>query len=161
MSWTNLAENSARCGGALGAVRPQEEVARHLHSKIDEPRQKAFKREELFGLSGQISNECGQSTGISVDRCSNLSDQQIDQRCITFAAQRPGRQSKGSMIAQVAALRSVVIPNVSGQVVFVYDDPDLTNAEHAIVRARQGLSKAQMGFVRDEVIEAFGHRHVP
>ena len=157
MFWTEQDDKIPRCGGRLGPVRDDEHVARLLHSNIHEPRKKALTKDELFAPAEgkQVSNECGESTGPSVDRCDQLSRAEIQRRSTEQAEKRPGRTSKGAMVASVGSLRSIRSPEREGQVLFVYDDPRPDNPEHAVLRGSRDLSPGKRISLRDSVVAAF------
>ena len=147
----------ARCPGPLGAVAAGEVVAKLLHTGNVDPKTKAFRQDDLFPPT-DFSNQCGQSTGSSVDRCGDLSDDQVLERSVQFAARRtktPPPIACGARVADVDALRTISIPEHEGQLVFVYDDPLEDNERHAIIRGRAGLPRPDRSRLRDEIVDRF------
>lgn len=159
MSWTDRADDVSCCNGPLGAVGPKEHVARLLITGTLEPMQAAFKRSELHADGVVvISNACGDSHGLSVDRCDSLSDDDIRQRADVQAAKKPGRKGEGARIASVAALRAIRQRGSDEQVVFVYDDPRADNDHHSVVRISHTVPRTDYKVLAKDVMGAFNRR---
>lgn len=137
----------------MGAVQPQEHVARLLHTKIAIPEQAAFTRKELAG-EGSTTNECGKQSGCSVDRIDGLAEQEIADRAIRQAELKVGRKSEGALIASVNELRSIQ-HSAAPQAVMVYDDARLDNERHAVIRVHASVPKTDFPLVRRDIIRAF------
>ena len=163
MTWTSHSEADIRCKNPPGPVRAGELVARLLHTRNSDPHQDTFLSKDFFPpRGGAISNVCGASSGFSVDRCDQLSDDDLRARAKAFAASRNnGRVSKGAIVASVDDLRGIrVTGSPDEQVVFVYDDPKYDdpkdpNEEHAVVRVRASVDRTDWDDLRDKIRKAF------
>ena len=162
MSWTEHDEGEQRCAASSGPVASNEVVARLLHSKIFNPRMQWFRVDELFWPDSKAySKECGVSDGCSVDRCADLSEDEIRQRANGQAERVEGRFSKGAARASVRAIRDIQVPAI-GAAFCVYDDPIAGNAEHSVIRGRLNVAtKAQRRSARDQLADAFAHDIAP
>ena len=169
MSWSGRSEAEPCCAGPLGAVSSNEEVARITIRPIGPPGYRAFTRSQFFPpANGVFNNECGQSSGCSVDRSNGLSDDDLRALSAARAEQRnlkraeegkpPSQAPEGAMVALVGSLRAIRMeerPN--DQAVLIYDDPVPENDRHAVIRGREDipeeeraafLSKVEATFVR-------------
>lgn len=159
MSWTDRPDAEPCCGDEPGAVACAEDVARLLHSRIDDPEILAFSRKELTSIGiNAPSNACGEADGCSVDRATGLSDGEIRQRADEQANRRPGRLGKGAWIANVAALRAISHPSAPDGAVRVYDDPMPGNDRHALVRVAAEVPRTDFNEVRRAIMSAFSKR---
>lgn len=159
MSWIERPDTVACCGDVPGAVACEEDVARFLHSKIDDPDILAFKRSELTGDGiKHPSNVCGESHGLSVDRAGGVSDDALRQLSNVQAERKPGREGRGAWVANVGALRAIAHPEAPDGVVRVYDDPMPDNDKHAVIRVADTLSRTDFNEVRRAMMTAFAKR---
>lgn len=159
MSWIERPDNVACCGDTPGSVACDEQVARLLHSKIDDPDILAFSRKELTGDGiKNPSNVCGEADGLSVDRAGGLSEDELRQLSNAQAERRPGRDGKGAWVANVAALRAITHASAPEGAVRVYDDPMPDNDRHAVVRVADTISRTDFNEIRRAVMTAFAKR---
>lgn len=162
MTWTDRADTENRCNGPRGGVGGSELVARLLTSKMAGSSGSIFTRNSLDGRKNAGSNVCGQSDGISVDRCADLSNGEIIGRAHAFAVKSEGRVSLGALLACVQSLRDIRLVDVADeQLVFVYDDPATDNDRHAVIRTSAIVPPTRFGELRDRIAEHFGLRLQP
>lgn len=156
MDWTSWPEDEPRCPGEHGAVCFQEQIARLLHSGLG-ANPGPFRRSDLFaGADKKVSNECGNSHGLSVVRNATLDDSELRRRSQQQAAARPNRTALGALVAEVAALRKIKLPGrPAEQVVFVYDDPLPSDSLHAIVRGVLMPDRSDQDRIRHLIQDAF------
>lgn len=162
--WAGPAEHPALCPGPLAAVRDNEVVARLLHENTLEPASSRFMRKEVFSVGlTSIDNQCGTKDGASVDRCDNLSDDEIMRRSKAQAERRPGRKAEGAYYATAGGIRRLRLPGQPDAQIFrVYDDARLVedefgpiNCEHAVVRGDDALSRPQQSGALALIISLF------
>jgi|GEM_PF-6371218 len=159
MTWTVRPDDEPCCGEAPGLVRCEEDIARLIHSKIDDPDVLAFTRKDLTGHGiPNPSNVCGQADGCSVDRVVDLDDDALRARSQQQAAKREGRTAKGAWIANVAALRTIKHPAAPEGAVRVYDDPMPDNDRHAVLRVSAAIPRTDFNEMRRAIIAAFDRR---
>lgn len=159
MTWTVRSDRDPCCGEQPGAVACDEDVARLIHSRIDDPDVLAFTRKDLLGEGiAQPSDVCGLADGCSVDRASGLVDDEIRARSARQAAQREGRIARGAWIANVGMLRSISHENAPDGAVKVYDDPMPGNDRHAVIRVSTEIPRTDFNEVRRSIISAFDRR---
>lgn len=163
MDWTSQPDVVPRCPGELGVVQDGEEVARLVHSKLKIPYGDPFNVSQFCPDTGRpVSNECGRSSGVSVDRCSTMNDEELRQRSKKLAAEKPNRTSDGAMVAKVGLLRKIEADSLPGeQVVFVYDDASPTNPFHAVIRIKSVLGRPEQRLVRDRIRDVFSRVVLP
>lgn len=160
MTWTGRPDSEPCCGDQPGSVACEEDVARLIHSKIQEPDVLAFTRKQLAAENIKSpSNICGEADGCSVERTAGLTEDDLRARAEAQAAQREGRTGQGAWIANVAALRAITHPDApAGETVRVYDDPKADNDRHAVIRVWAGLPRTDFNEVRRAIIAAFGRK---
>lgn len=159
-AWISRSEATACCPGGHGPVQGCERLARLLHTKIVEPDYDPLRRSDFFPPTKRpMSNECGSSDGCSVIRASGLSDEDVRKLAQAQAARREGREQKGALLAECAALRAIRLPNNDNQVVFVYDDPLGDEPRHAIIRCDDQLHRPDQDELRESIRAAF-NEHV-
>lgn len=160
MSWTGRSEGEACCPGPNGPVRTEERLARLLHTRNLEPNYDPFARRELFPpKGGGYDNTCGDADGISVVRCSELSDENLRKRAQSQADIRPGRQQEGALLAEVQAVRSARAASFPNQqIAFVYDDAKQDDDLHAAVRGIETADRPEQDEIREAVRRAFAKR---
>lgn len=159
MSWIERPDKIACCGDNPGSVACDEDVARLLHSKIDDPDVLAFSRKELTGEGlKNPSNVCGEADGLSVDRAGGLSDDELRHLSRLQAERRPGRSGRGAWVANVAVLRAISHPAAPTGAVRVYDDPMPDNDRHAVIRVADTISRTDFNEVRRAMMSAFAKR---
>lgn len=155
MSWTGRPDNQACCGDSPGAIDAKERVAHLIHSRNSEPPSSGLKRDTLQP-NGDFSNNCGDSDGLSVDRCDGLSIGQLRERSTNLAEIRVGRTARGARIASVQALRAIgFADDPNGRAVYVYDDPRNDNSEHAVIRVTEHAGRPEFELIRTALIDAF------
>lgn len=155
MGWTSRSEGIACCPGALGPLRDVETVARLIVGKVDEPDFEPIRRSELFPNGADFSNICGDSDGLSVARNSALSNEAVKIMSVAQANQRPGRNARGAIVANVQDLRDVRIQNLPLQLIFIYDDAKKSDTTHAVVRCLESIDRPSQEQIRIEVRECF------
>ena len=157
MSWTGRSEAVACCGDDPGPVGPAETIARLLHDRNSEPFQETFRREELQPRSKQnFSNVCGDADGFSTSRADGLPDDEIRRLAAEQAALKPGRVSKGAILAIAGDLRQIrQTGDAQGQVVYIYDDPKPNDPRHAVVRVGETVSRADFDDIRVKLKSEF------
>ena len=165
MSWVGRPEARACCPGPHGPVRDDEQVARLLHDKIDQPEKARFQRDgQLFPPRKRThSNQCAKQDGASVVRCSELTEDEIRAKAAAQARRQPDRISRGAVVARVAALRAIRLEDAPDrQVVFVYDDP-INPGEplHAVIRVDDSLAEADFVDIREQVLKWFSSPVTP
>lgn len=157
MSWTDRPENVSHCGGELGPVTDDEFIARLLHERNVEPNFDPFPRSEIFGLKGQ-SNICGDSDGVSIVRCTSLTDEDLVARSFELANIRPPRAPEGAHVGAVRSARAVGLEGINSQAVFIYDDPKPDDKFHAVLRGLEGLTRPTQSDLRREIMRVFSRR---
>lgn len=159
MTWTGRPDGEPCCGDEPGSVACEEDVARLIHSRIEDPDVLAFTRKDLTGQGiDRPSNICGAADGCSVDRATGLGDDELRRRAELQAAKREGRTARGAWIANVAALRAIRHPGAPEGAVRVYDDPMPDNDRHAVIRVSPDIPRTDFNEVRRAIIAAFGRR---
>lgn len=152
--WIEQSDLEPKCPGPMGPVHGDENVVRHIHTGNSNPFKAAFQKAELFRPDNEAySNACGASHGASVDRVAGLTDNELRKRSEAQAGER--HTSRGCMIANVAELRGIKIPDTDGQIVRVYDDARLDNSQHAVIRC--SASRPDRNRLRDAIVKAFRH----
>lgn len=157
--WTSRQEADACCPGDHGAVDDAERLARLLHTRIIEPDYDPLRRSDFFPPRGRpASNECGNSDGCSVIRADCFSDQEIRELAKLQAERRENRSQKGALVANAGELRSIRLPNNDNQLVYVYDDPLVDQAMHAVIRGDDQLTRPDQDELREKIRDTFsGH----
>jgi hypothetical protein len=144
-------------------VSREETVARVLHSGNcagGRPTEQTFQLADLLVQARRRGatppeHQCGNSAGVSVQRAPPATVESLHQLSRTLAAQRPGRQPHGAVLASVADLRSISVEEVFGQVVYVLQDGSETDPGHAVIRVRPGLAEGLGKKVREQIMRAF------
>lgn len=104
---------------------------------------------------GGYSDDCGVSAGLSIDRCTELTNHEIRQIAQEYAEAAPGRSSCGAWIACVQSIRDIRLPGISEVVVRVYDDGSDDNPRHALLRATSSVTRPLFSVLRDELFKRF------
>ena len=132
-------------------------------ARIAEADHEPFKRSELFPPGkGGFSNECGDADGSSVVRCASLTDADIREKAAAQARKRPGREQRGALVANVDHLRSIKLPEKPDeQVVFVYDDPLVSEHLHAVIRGCEALGRPDQDDLRNRIRAQFANVVAP
>ena len=156
MGWTDRSDMEPCCGDQPGAVGDAESLARLLHSGISVPEKSRIKRQELWPIDKKksYSDACGSSDGASVNRCSQMRDDEVRRRAKDHAEQRR-QTSEGAIVAQASALRDITHSGAKGRVVFIYDDPRYDDETHAVIRASDSVPRTDQDRVRDAVLFCF------
>jgi len=167
--WTDTADSETSCEEGPGAVADEELIARLLHSGNSERPKERLKREELFppkaksGSPQRIKNVCGDpkgSDGASVLRSRAFSDDDLRSRSAGLAAEKEGREPRGAILGSAGAVRAIRSRVTPGrQVIFVYDDPTATDAEHCVIRCTSER-RSEGDFLRTQVLDVLS-RAVP
>lgn len=168
MGWSDRPDDAGVCRGVLGAVANSETVARLFVAQVPYQGYQWFVRRDLLPSPNGLpeSNVCGESDGLSVDRATGLSDEDLVARSTAHAERqnasrrergKPANQlAGGARIASVATLRAVRRQGGMGeQVIFVYDDPKSDNAEHAVVRMLETVPEEEVAGLADDVKACF------
>lgn len=165
MGWTDRSDAEASCPGP-GAVQQEERLARLLHSSFD-PDGEAFPSSQLRAPKGVCHpNICGVSEGLSItrepssDKIRVMADRlalgnPVKNRSVVLnlasgieniaTRQPPPRVGRGARVAAAKDVRGIRLKAaLDEQIVFVYDDPTPADDKHAIMRAKEGASKAQL-----------------
>lgn len=163
MSWTGRDDSNPCCGDDPGPVAPEETVARLLHSGIVDPPTVTFRRDDLHPRQPHAcNNTCGESDGLSVDRCAGLEAGEIQARALAQAKARPGRTSAGALTALVSELRELRSEHdPRGRAVYVYDDPRPGNKQHSVIRVSEAIPRSDFHEVRDQIMKLFAGRIAP
>ena len=162
MQWDELPDTSPRCDGGLGPPDGSELVARLLTDRNSVPEAMILQRASLMKPSGGFSNECGKSSGLSVDRCTDLGDQQIRFHARAYAQQKSGRETRGAWIACVQALRDIRLEDYSGeQLIRVYEDPSEENRRHSVIRVLASITRTRFSELRAKMETCFSLRLTP
>lgn len=151
--WISRRDDEQCCPGDLGVVRPEERVARLRIRRLVHPDWIAFPRKEIFGLLPQ-SNECGRSSGLSVQRCDDLTPEELRKRSQIHAEQRANRIGDGAQIASVTSLRAIGSDRYQRKIVYVYDDANEV-PEHAVIRACDQIAPEEQASIMIELSETF------
>ena len=162
MGWTDRSDMEPCCGDSPGAVGDAEKLARLLHSGISVPERSRIKRQELWPTDKKksYSDTCGSSDGASVNRCSQMRDDEVRRWAKDYAEKRR-HTSEGAIVAQASALRQITYPGEKGRVVFIYDDPRCDDETHAVIRASDTVPRTDQDRVRDAVLFCFKDRVLP
>lgn len=169
MPWTDLIDIAPRCGCGVpySACTSAEPVARITITQMPDIGYTPFQRKDFLPPKEYaVSNVCGDSDGVSVIRCQDLSAAAVrlkSQNRATEANRRrrlankaPNQAPKGALIAQVEDLRSIrTAGHPHTQAVFVYDDPTLLEPEHAVIRMSVNVAEDEVGVVLAAVRAAF------
>ncbi len=159
--WSGRSEDEPCCHGPLGPVRNDEQLARLTFQRTKEPlHYKWIQRKELFPRDNAFSNVCGAQDGMSVDRSSDLSNQQLIDRSEVHARRGNHRLGNGAYVADAGAVRAIHSP--SGECAFrIYDDPLQDNDEHAVIRGRILVPEEERTFVMIDLEELFARTRRP
>ena len=141
MTWFDRPDDEVRCEASIARLIGSELVARFLTNKNSVPEDMIFKRDQITQGKNPISNACGQSSGLSIDQCTDLTNEEIRTRARQYAEIVEGRISQGALVACVQALRDIRIPGINGPVVKVYDDGSIENVRHAVLRATDQIDR--------------------
>lgn len=169
MSWTDLIDTAPRCGCGIPSsdCSGAEPVARITITQMPDIGYTPFQRKDFLPpKSYAVSNVCGDSDGVSVIRCRDLTVAAValkSQNRATEANRRrrlankpPNQTPKGALIAQVDDLRSIrTAGRPHAQAVFVYEDPTLVEPEHAVIRMSVDVAEDEVGVVLAAVRAAF------
>lgn len=173
MNWTARCESDPYCEGALGRVSSDEKVARIVIRQEPDQGYNPFQRSELLPpKKREPDNTCGQQDGLSVDRSSNLSRDQLYARSVARAFAKneirkangkPANQSpEGAVVAEVERLRQISRPSMEGkQVIFIYDDALPDNQQHAVIRVSASVPDEEVALILDDIRRAFDQRVGP
>ena len=174
VSWTSRADGACYCDGPLGAVLNGEQVARILILQDPPQGYNPFSRKEFFPPTDRLaSNVCGDADGCSVDRCSDLTKEELIERSARRAATANARAAArqktsitrlpgGAVIATVGVLREVrAASQPNQQAIFVYDDPLADNGEHAVIRASVEVPEEEVALLLLDVRRTFSDRVEP
>ena len=154
MTWTGREESVACCDG-LGPVQDNEAVCRILIKRTVEPLFYTwFARKDLFP-DGVFSNVCGTQDGLSVDRSSNLSDDEVSSRSAARAALGNNRMSNGGLQAEVSAIRAIARWDDPSNAFRIYDDPLQNNLQHAVIRGCENIPDEDRASLMIELEELF------
>ena len=130
-------------------------MARLLTNKNSIPEDMIFKRDQITCPKTAYSDACGVSDGLSIDRCTDLTHQQIKLRAKTYAEASSGRTSRGALVACVQSIRNIRLAGINGPVVRVYDDGSDENPRHAVLRATGDVSRPLFSALREELAKRF------
>ena len=158
-------ETSSRCPESsplATKVGDGERISRMLVSSIcgddDLPDEKTFQLDELLcrdkPSKTQPDCDCGNSGGVSVQRCPPKDERDHANASLAFANRRPGRRGLGIARTTASVLREIRIDQIDGQIIFVLPDGSGDDPGHAVIRLRlipEGLAKK----VRKELIDIF------
>lgn len=162
--WTGHDDAKSRCG-QNGAVAAAESVGVFLFRKTDEseiPWDTFFRRKVLAAPDEKqtISNDCGNSSGLSVQRRRDGDSERVLEMAKEQASKKVGRVSEGVATASVGVLRNIKLSDESKQRVFVYDDGREGDPLHAVIRVAS-CNRAAFDDIRTQIIDAFSERLAP
>lgn len=142
MSWNDHQEGKPRYPSPLGSVRDTESVARLLRIKPKPKEWTPFRREDLFPRSkGEPCNVTGRSSGVSVDRCDGLTDEQLRSASRRLAALVLNDEPGGAIKASAGEIRKIRLDGSQDlQAVKIYDDAKDGNDRHAVLRGHSEIT---------------------
>lgn len=169
MVWTNLIDTAPRCGCGMPsrACTSSEPVARITINQVPDIGYTPFQRKDFLPpKKAAVSNACGESDGVSVVRCGNLTAEALRLKSKNRATEANRRRRlmqkddnqtpKGAVVAQVGDLRNIrMAAHPYAQAIFVYDDPTLVEPEHAVIRMSVDVAEDEVGVVLAAVRAAF------
>lgn len=167
MNWTDDADDVVRCPGYTGAVLSDEFVINYRSPPNPPQGYNPFSRKGFVPPSGEAQwNECGNSYGVSVDRCVRVDQDLIADRAREFTeranalalsrGKNPTRTTGDPQVAIVGDVRSISIDDRSfKQVLFVYDDGDDENPLHAVMRCDPRIPPEYIAGMLDDLKDVF------
>ena len=142
-----------------------EKIGRVLYSAIAPsgvPDERTFPIcDLLLERVGAVDHDCGNSDGVSVQRAPPATLEKLILKSQELAARKPGRTAGGVAFTLVSVLRSIKIPGVSGQVVFVLTDGSDADPGHAVIRMSPQVPDGLRKKVRKDIIDAFRSNIIP
>lgn len=161
MGWSDRSDEELRCKASVSSVSGKELIARFLTNKNSVPEEMIFKRDQITLAKDTFSDACGESSGLSVNRCADLTNAEIKLSAKNYAEAVAGRTSQGALVACVQSLRDIRLPTVAGAVVRVYDDGSQNNPRHAVLRATDDVTRPRFNLLRQELIKRFSLKVKP
>lgn len=97
---------------------------------------------------------------MSVDRCNNLSDDQLVHRSEIHAQRGNNRIGNGAFVAGAGEIRALT-DSAGNRAFRIYDDPLEGNHEHCVIRGCSEVAEEERSFVMIDLEELFSRNRRP